>query len=277
MSDPRLTPARADLAAAHLRGVIDAPRYAEGRPMRVCVPVLGMTADPAGQGAFVTELVFGEEVTVYDEDRETGLAWAQVVADGYVGYVRAEGLEPAAAATHLIATRSAQLYTAPRLKLPPVLTLPHLARVTVVRTTEGYAQLDGGLWCPLPCLTGAATTGPDFVAIAERFLGAPYLWGGRSIFGLDCSALVQLSLSAAGTAAPRDSDQQEAALGNPVTGQWRRGDLVFWRGHVGIMLDEGRLIHANAHHMAVVIEPVADTIARVAGTPTGQVTSVRRL
>jgi cell wall-associated NlpC family hydrolase len=117
----------------------------------------------------------------------------------------------------------------------------------------------------------------DFVAVAERFLGTPYLWGGKTNYGLDCSGLVQLALTACGIRCPRDSDMQERALGALVDMKnLRRGDLVFWKGHVAIVRDPKTFLHANAFHMAVAVEPIAEAIARIAGAGS-EVTSVKRL
>jgi cell wall-associated NlpC family hydrolase len=123
-----------------------------------------------------------------------------------------------------------------------------------------------------------AAVAPDFVAVAERFLCAPYLWGGKSVAGIDCSGLVQVACTMAGIAAPRDTDMQERELGTRLAGieALARGDLVFWKGHVGIMLDGARLLHANAHHMMTAVEPLAEAVARIASRGSS-VTSIRRI
>ncbi len=277
--DPRITPARPDLAAEHLRGRIAADAYAAPTPMTVAAPALDMFGGPHRTGGLTSQLLFGEAVDLYDIDPATGMAWVQNRVDGYVGYVAAAGLAPADADwgkgdERLVVSRGTQVYPAPGLKQAPNGSLPWLARVQVVEERDGYARLPCGRWCPLPHL-GRAEPG-DFTDIAARLIGVPYLWGGRSEAGLDCSALVQLALAATGTTVPRDSDQQ-AALGTEATGPRQRGDLLFWRGHVAIVLDPETLLHANAYHMAVAAEPLEPALARIAATDTGPVTAARRL
>jgi len=276
--DPRLTPARPDLAAAFLRGEIDAPRYAEPRPHRVAADQAGLFRRPDGTG-LDTQLLHGEPFEVYDI--ADGWAWGQAPLDGYVGYVRADALAAATvpAPTHRVATLGAQVYARPELKIPPLSTLPFGARIPVAEMVAGYARIGPDAWMPAPCLCPLDRPEPDWVAVAERFRGVPYVWGGRSSVGLDCSALVQLARQAAGHACPRDSDMQAAGLGRtlPDDAPARRGDLIFWKGHVGLMIDGKTLLHANAHHMAVTAEPLSGAIARIARNEFGRPTRRARL
>lgn len=271
----RLTPARADLAAARLAGRVEAARFAEGRPARVTAPLLDLTLEPAAAAGLATQLLLGEAFTVY-EDRADGLAWGQAGRDGYVGYVAAAGLGPAgAAAGRRVTALASHRYGAPSAKARVAGPIPFLAEVEVVGEEAGFAALAGGGFVPAQHL--APWTG-DAAAAAERFLGAPYLWGGRSAAGVDCSGLVQLALAAAGIAAPRDSDMQAALAGQALAedAPALRGDLVFWRGHVGMMLDPETLIHANGHHMAVVREPLETAAGRIAAGGGGPITGRRR-
>ena len=151
------------------------------------------------------------------------------------------------------------------------------AVVTIARQDERFAVTAAGWHIPILHLAPLKTKQPDFVAVAEQFFGAPYLWGGKTSLGIDCSGLVQVALQACGIACPRDSDMQEDALGKPVSlSALRRGDLVFWKGHVAIARDGATLIYANAHHMAVAIEPAAEAIARIKAAGS-DVASVRRI
>jgi cell wall-associated NlpC family hydrolase len=276
--DPRLTPARADLAAAHLKGIVDAPAYAEGHAMVGRAGKTWIRRRPAPDAPVETELLFGEIFTVYDV--ADGFAWGQAALDGYVGYVVEADLAPAATPPRWRVTASSTfVYARADLKSPVQMTLPMNARVAA---GEGpYAALPGGGFIYTRHLAPIEATADDFVTVAERFLGLPYLWGGRTPLGFDCSGLVQSALALAGTPAPRDTDMQEAALGTPVPltpglQGLQRGDLVFWKGHVGVMVDAVRLLHANAHHMTVAREPLAKTAARIAASGS-QITSIRRL
>jgi cell wall-associated NlpC family hydrolase len=278
--DRRLTPARPDLADEKLRGLVAAARYVRGVARRVVAPSAPLRREPTPEAPIDTEALCGEAVTVYDEHE--GVAWAQLTRDGYVGYLATHALGPdGPPPTHRVAALRTFLYPGPNLKLPPLGHLSLGAEVTPADHTGDYVRLPGGFVFAAH-LAPVDRHAPDFVAVAERLLGAPYLWGGKTSLGLDCSGLVQLSLAMAGIEAPRDTDMQERALGEPVAlppdlGGLRRGDLVFWRGHVGIMRDEARLLHANGHHMEVASEPLAEAERRIREKTFGPITSVRRV
>jgi cell wall-associated NlpC family hydrolase len=270
----RLVPARGDIAARCLKGQVAARRYADPRVTLVAAPLLDLTLEPDPQAERATQLLRGEVFHVYAE--EGGLAWGQAATDGYVGYVAAAGLAPVRRVDAVVFALSSHLYPAPDIKQRPLMALPFLASLAAAGpAADGFVPIDGGGFVPAAHL--AAAPG-DAVAQAERFLGTPYLWGGRSAAGIDCSALVQLALAAAGSEAPRDSDMQAALLGEPVPedAPLLRGDLVFWKGHVGLMMDVGTLVHANAHHMAVAREPLALAAARIAAAGGGSITARRR-
>lgn len=277
-TDKRLTPARPNLAAEHLRGVVEAERYAPGRSMRVLDATAALRRAPSPDAPLDTEALHGETVTVYDINDE-GWAWGQLDQDGYVGWLPAGALiDMPAEPTHRVAPLRTFLYPGPSIKLPPVAALSLGSRVRVERLHGDFAvTAQGAIFAAH--LDPVDRNEPDFVAVAERFVGVPYLWGGRTSLGLDCSGLAQVSLAAAGIRAPRDSDMQEAAVGSPVApgAALRRGDLVFWRGHVGLMQDASTLLHANGHFMLVTSEPLAEAVARIEAKGGGPVTSVRRL
>jgi cell wall-associated NlpC family hydrolase len=279
--DKRLTPARPDLADERLRGLVDAARFVTGEARTVIAPSAPVRREPFSGAALDTEALMGEPVTVYDEHE--GHAWAQLGSDGYVGYLPTEALGPAGPApTHRVRALRTFLYPGPDMKLPPVGFLSLGAGATPIEVHNDYVRLAAGGWVFAGHLSQAGEHASDFVAVAEALLGTPYLWGGKTSLGLDCSGLVQLSLAMAGIAAPRDTDMQQGALGaalplDPDLGGLARGDLVFWRGHVGIMLDERRLLHANGHHMAVAIEPLATAELRIRDKTFGPITGVRRL
>ena len=275
--DPRITPARPDLAAAHLRGKVQAAQFVEGTIQEVIAGIAPVRDAPSHGATQVTEALRGERVTVYETDDE-GWAWGQLAGDGYVGWLPSAALlAPDAEPTHRVTALRTFVFPGPSIKLPPTDALPLGAQVAVAGEQDSFAVLASGGYVPKGHLVALATHEPDFVAVAERFVGTPYLWGGKSSLGIDCSGLVQVALAACGVPCPRDSDMQEKALGKPTSlAGLQSGDLIFWKGHVAIARGRNSLIHANAFHMAVTIEPVADALARI-GAAGSQVTSVRRL
>jgi cell wall-associated NlpC family hydrolase len=278
--DRRLTPARADLAAEHLRGLVDAPRYAQGRGMRIIAASAPLRRSPQADAPLETEALHGESVTVYDE--QDGWAWAQLERDQYVGYLPSAALGAPSAPTHRVAALRTHAYPGPAIKLPPRMALSLGVQLTIVGREGDFAVCEDGLYVWSRSLTERSAHEPDIVAVAELFLETPYLWGGRTSEGVDCSGLVQTALTAAGVASPRDSDVMEAVLGEPVAiddpnAPLVRGDLVFWKGHVGIMRDPATLLHASGWHMKTVSEPLKQARDRIAASGGGKVTSVRRL
>lgn len=278
--DRRLNAFRPDLADIRLRGQVDAARFAEGRPARVAVPVLEMRNAPSADAGLDTQLLLGDEVTVFDE--AGGYAWVQAARDCYVGYVSAFGLAaPGPAPSHVVAAPRTFVYGEADMKRPVTAAISLGSRLTVVGTTEtrgtSYALLETGGAVVAAHLVPAGGAAEDYVAVAETLERTPYLWGGSSGFGIDCSGLVQLGLRMAGRGAPRDTDMQAQALGRPLAvgddlAGLERGDLVFWEGHVAVMLDGETVIHASGHAMMVVRESLHEAVGRIArlhGRPTG--------
>jgi cell wall-associated NlpC family hydrolase len=274
--DPRITPARPDLAARHLEGKVEAARFAEGEDYEVIDAQAPVRRAPSPDAPLDTEALMGERVTIYEFNQE-GWAWGQLAADGYVGWLPANALlKPRAVPTHKVTALRTLAFPGNSIKAPPVAAPPLGSRLSVLRQQGRFAVANIG-FLPAGHLAPLDHAETDFVAVAERFLGTPYLWGGKTNYGLDCSALVQVALNACGVACPRDSDMQERALGTPADpSHLRRGDLVFWKGHVAIVRDEASFVHANGFHMQVAVEPVAEAIARIAaaGSP---VTGTKRL
>jgi cell wall-associated NlpC family hydrolase len=280
MDDPRLTPARPDLAAKYLEGKIAAARFVSGEEFEVVDAIAPLREAPSSDATLLTQALKGERVTIYDRNGE-GFAWGQLKSDGYVGWLPDRALEkPAAAPTHKITSLRTFAFPAPSIKLPPVDTLVMGDLITVVREDGAFAVTREGWYLPRQHVGGIDRQESDFVAVAERFTGTPYLWGGKSSFGIDCSGLVQLSLNAAGVRCPRDSDMQQDVLGRVLTSaeakRLQRGDLIFWKGHVAIVRDAGTIVHANAHHMATVIESTSEAIARIKAAGS-EIAAIKRL
>jgi hypothetical protein len=286
--DPRVTPARPDLAAQHLQGRVAAARFVTGTEFEVRDAQAPVRRQPSPEAPLDTEVLHGERVTIYDDNGE-GWSWGQLASDGYVGWIPTNALTPPGPPpSHRVAALRTLVFPVRSIKAPPVGALPLGSRVAVSATLppgknkEGadLTDLASGFCVPTRHLAPLDCTEPDFVAVAERFIGAPYLWGGKTSLGLDCSALVQTALIACGIGCPRDSDMQERALAAPLPkddpAAWRRGDLLFWKGHVAIVRDGDTIVHANAFHMAVAIEPTRDALHRIAdaGSP---LVSVKRL
>lgn len=267
MLDPRITPVRPDLAAAHLRGQVDAPRFAEGALRRVREGVAPVRAAPRFDAPLLTESLHGEAVTIYDE--EEGWVWAQLADDGYVGWLPAAALGPHdPAPTHRIKVLRTLVFPGPDIKLPPVGSLSLNAAIHAAADEGQFLRLASGgyVWASHVCGMDAAQT--DMAGVAMTFANVPYLWGGKSALGIDCSGLVQMAAAACGRKMPRDSDLQYDLADMATVKDWspqdlRRDDLIFWKGHVALALGDGRMVHANAHHMMVAVEDVAAGIARI--------------
>jgi cell wall-associated NlpC family hydrolase len=280
MDDPRMTPARPDLAAKYLEGKVEAARFVTGEEFEISDAIAPLRSAPSPDAELATQALKGERATIYDRNGE-GWAWGQLNSDGYVGWLPDRALaKPSGKPTHKITAIRTFAFPGPSIKLPPVTTLLMGTTIIVTRQDGAFAVTREGWYLPLPHVGSIDHHAEDFVAVAERFVGTPYLWGGKSSLGIDCSGLVQVSLNAAGTGCPRDSYMQQDGLGRALdpaeSKKLQRGDLIFWKGHVAIARDATSIIHANAHHMATAIENTRDAIARIKAAGS-DVTSIKRL
>jgi cell wall-associated NlpC family hydrolase len=272
--DPRLNPWRDDIAADHLRGEVDAPAFVKGQDYEVIAPVTNLHRSPAHGAIVDSQLLLGERFRVYDV--KGAWAWGQCQHDDYVGYVLREDLDQCQNSTHIVRQLRCHIFSDPDIKSRPIMAVSMGARLAATNTTGRFTELESGGFIVTQSIMPKGATVPDYIATARQFIGTPYLWGGRESMGIDCSGLVQIALSMAGRACPRDSDLQEASLGQILTEEPTTGDVVFWRGHVGFISAPGRLLHANATHMQVIEEDFAEACERIAST-SGSVTAVKRL
>ena len=274
--DPRTTLWRDGIAARGLEGVMAAEVYLDPQTMSCAAAATAIRAAPEAGAEQMDQLLFGERFDVIEE--EGAWLFGQAVRDGYVGFVEAAALRPAGAApTHRVSALRTYAFAQSSIKshaLGPY----SINSLVAVEAVEGkLAKVAGAGWIAAAHLSPIGVFEEDWAAVAERFQGAPYLWGGRESLGLDCSGLVQQALFACGRGCPRDTDMQEQ-MGRPIeAAEFGRGDLVFWKGHVAMGLGDGRIVHANGHHMATVVEPLAEAVARISEAGVGEPTSYRRL
>ncbi len=276
MSDPRLTPRKGGIASLALEGRLDADTYRAPLAMQVSAPVASLRIAPEGDAEQADQLIFGEAFDLIAE--ADGFGWGQARRDGYVGYVLMEALSaPVLAPSHRVSALRTYAFSEPSIK-SAIVGLYSLNGLLTIEAREGrFVKAARAGWFIDHHLSEIGQFATDPVAIAEQFLGAPYQWGGRESLGLDCSGLVQQAFYACGRSCPRDTDMQQAAFSQEVNqADLVRGDLVFWRGHVGLMRDAGTLIHANAHHMMVASEPLEAAILRIEAAGSGLPTAYRR-
>lgn len=274
MTDRRLTPANGHVAHVSLRGRVAAARFVEGEPARVAVPLADLLAGPAGKRD--RQVLMGERVTVLD--RDGGFAFVMAEKDGYCGYLTEAALGADRDATHWVSAPATHLYPAPDVKTPVLALLSLGARLTVVAEHARFLETAEGTFVPRPHLGRIGDWASDPAGVAESLLGTPYLWGGNSRSGIDCSGLVQAALAACGLPCPGDSDLQAQGAGTELApgSALRRGDLMFWKGHVAMAVSPGRIVHANGFQMAVGYEGIAEAVARIEAQGEGPVIALRR-
>jgi cell wall-associated NlpC family hydrolase len=269
--DPRLHAYRPDLADAALKGRVEATRFVSGKAMRVATPLAPVRREPSHSAPLDTEALRGEQVIVF-ETNPNGWTWGQLASDRYVGWIPSDALtQPGLEPTHKVSATRTFVFPRPNIKAPPLSALPLGSQVSVVGEAEDrnakyfLIKPEGAIVAQHLMPMDHAES--DWTAVAERFLGVPYLWGGKSSLGIDCSGLVQVALGACGIPTPRDSDMQATAIGQDLSltaglPALRRGDVVFWPGHVAIMRDAATVVHATGHRLQVVFEPLSELLER---------------
>lgn len=272
--DKRLNAYRPDLADTRLQGSVRAEHYVVGQRQRIIIGIAPVRREPNSHTMQLTQALYGEAALVFEI--KDGWAWLQLEQDGYVGYVEAASLADWHEPTHRITVPLTHSYPEPSIKSQPVEVLPLNAMLAASNHDEKFLRLDTGRYVYAMHAVPLTGVQQDYVSVAEQFLGVPYLWGGKSFHGIDCSGLVQVAMQACGLACPRDSDMQEQGVGQAIAGNsLQRGDLIFWKGHVGVMTDAETLLHANGHHMQVVREPLATAVQRISATGS-EITGRRR-
>lgn len=275
IDDPRLLAANENVAALELKGSVKAKKFVKGDRYQGCQPVTGIYQKP--NGTLTCELLCGNDFRVLEQ--VGGWCFGQVIKDGYVGYALAKNLTPATDKTHYVNTLGTGIYQQGDIKSKFLKWLPHGTRLRVAGTEGRFARLASGQFVTVNHLRKIGDWEGDFVSIAERYLNVPYLWGGNSPLGIDCSGLVSNALTHVGMESPRDSDQQFADLGILLdkSERPRRGDLVFWEGHVGIMVNEHMMLHATAYHMLVVVESLKAVMSRIEASKEASFLGLKRL
>ena len=271
--DRRTTAATPRIAHISLKGQIEAPQYTEGEKRRIAMPLVDLLRAPGG--ARDRQLLLGEGFTVIDH--QDGYAFGFASKDGYCGWLPEAAIGEGPKPTHWVATPGTHLYPEPRVQAREIAALSMGAQVAVIAQGAKFTETTQG-FVPTPHLLPISQHHKDPATVAEGFLGVPYLWGGNSRAGIDCSGVVQGALLACGIKAPGDSDMQQS-LGHeiPEAEALRRGDLLFWKGHVALVVDETRLIHANGHSMSVAYEGIAACIARILAAEGAAVSHRRRV
>ena len=268
--DRRTHRSNGSVAHESLRGQVDGVDFVEGELRSVAASVGNLLTGPNGK--LDRQLLHGDGFCVLEEVADFAFGFA--VPSGFVGYVAIDDLRTGVVPSHRVVTMGAHVYPSRSIKTMPVMALPFGAQVAAADQGDGFWRVADG-YVPEQQVVPLGQLEPDLAATALRFLGMPYLWGGDSNFGIDCSGLVHAALRAAGRDCPRDSDQQEAFFA-PADGDLGRGDLVFWTGHVGIMIDGETLVHANGHHMATTVEPLALVAERIKGAEGKDITFYAR-
>ena len=272
--DPRLTPANQNVACSSLRGQIEHTNFVEGQNYQVNVPFVDLLGAPGGERN--RQLIYGSKVKYFGET--DGWAFIQNTYDDYVGYVPQETISLDTNKTHIVSAPLSHVFSEPNIKAKNIATLPLTAKVSGKKVENGFLETELG-WIPIRHLQLKTKFATNPVEVAKLFLNSPYLWGGNTSLGIDCSGLIQVSMSLCGLRCPGDSDQQLAKLGQNIdidTTQ-EKGDILFWKGHVALALNARQVLHANAYHMSTVIEELSEAVIRIKNQEGNDIIARKRL
>lgn len=277
MIDRRRFPSNGRVAHDSLKDKVEGVSFVSGLEKQIIEPVVGLHKEP--NGPMDRQLVYGDRFLELDQDHNTGFSFGQMLSDQYVGYVKTHALGNIGPTTHKVRALNAHIYPKANIKTVPVMTIPLGAKLNVMDNENGFVQLSSGGFVPVQAVTLIADYEHDPIDVAKKFLNVAYLWGGDSYCGIDCSGLIQAAFSGCGIFSPRDSDMQEKELGSllPDDAVLQTNDLVFWPGHVGMMIDAQNIIHANAHHMRVTIEPLTKVSNRILKAEGKKISSIKRI
>ena len=272
--DPRLTPANQNVACSSLRGQIEHTNFVEGQNYQVNVPFVDLLGAPGGERN--RQLIYGSKVKYFGET--DGWAFIQNTYDDYVGYVPQETINLDTNKTHIVSAPLSHVFSEPNIKAENIETLPLTAKVSGKTVENGFLETELG-WIPVRQVQLKTKFATNPVEVAKLFLNSPYLWGGNTSLGIDCSGLVQVSMLLCGLSCPGDSDQQLAELGQniDVDTTQEKGDILFWKGHVAICINSKQLIHAYGPEKKVLIMPIIKTIRRIENTAKLKVKKIAKI